>query len=120
MNYRMGIKLKTKKADMEILKILRKYFPEQPLSALKSRVQSGDYIYLNDNEKYLIDGERLLLQLLREFQHAHIQTVLFEEFKRADGWEARPMPKQILYNSIRSSRIIAQQVEEDIENEADE
>lgn len=60
------------------------------------------------------------MQLLREFQHAHIQTVLFEEFKRADGWEARPMLKQILYNSIRSSRIIAQQVEEDIENEADE
>lgn len=30
------------------------------------------------------------------------------------------MPKQFLYNSIHSSRVIAQQVEEDIEKEADE
>ncbi len=120
MNYRMGIKLKTRTADMAALKILRKYFPEQPLSALKNRIESGDYICLNDNEKYLIDGERLILQLLREFQNAHIPTELFEEFKLANGWEARPMPKQILYNSIRSSRLIAQQVDEDIENEADE
>lgn len=120
MNYRMGIKLKTKTADTAVLKILRKYFPEQPLSALKNRVQSGDYIYLSGNEKYLIDGRELILQLLREFQRAHIQTELFEEFKRTDGWEARPMPKQFLYNSIRSSRVIARQVEEDIEKEADE
>ena len=48
--FRDGIKLKTTTAGTSLLKLLRKWYPNQSLSELRAKVQSHEYIYLTDPE----------------------------------------------------------------------
>ena len=118
--YRCGIKLKSTTANAAALKLLRKHFPDRSLSELRGKIQAHEYLYLTDMEKSLITGERHLAKLLKEFDRAGLETELFEEYRDAPGpWKAQPMSRELLRNSVGTSREIERQTLEDIEREAE-
>ena len=118
--YRCGIKLKSTTANAAALKLLRKQFPDQSLSELRGKIQAHEYLYLTDMEKSLIEGERRLAKLLREFDRAGLETELFEEYRDVSSpWKAQPMSREFLRNSIGTSREIERQTLEDIERETE-
>lgn len=114
--HRYGMKLKETTADTTILKLLRKHFPAQSLSELRAKVQSHDYIFLSDMEKY--NGERRMAKLLREFDKAGMETELFEESRDTPApWQVEPMSREYFKNILQRGREITQQVLEDMEYE---
>lgn len=119
-DYRMGIKLTARQAMPAALKLLRAYFPEQSLAALKQRIETGEYLYLTDAEKYAADGRRVLARLMEDLDRLGLPSELYEEHRRGSIWEASPITRDYLRNAIRRSQIIARQVEEDIERETEE
>lgn len=72
--HRYGIKLKATTADAAILKLLRKHFPNQSLSELRSKIRVRDYVFLSGMEKY--NGMRQMAKLLRNFDKSLINLVL--------------------------------------------
>lgn len=117
---RMGLKLTTRRADAAALKLLRGYFPEQSLAALKQRIETGDYLYLTGAEKYAVDGRKLLAKLLRDLDHLGLPAELYEEHRRDGVWEASPVSRDYLFNALRRYRTIACQVAEEMECEAED
>lgn len=117
--FRYGIKLKTTTADATVLKVLRKYFPNQSLSELRAKVQAHDYIFLIALEEH--NSTRSIAKLLREFDKAGIETELFEEHRHtsADPWQAELMSREYLNNMLQRNREISRQVLEDIELETE-
>ena len=79
--YRYGIKLKKVTADAAALRILRKYFPNQSLSELRTKVQAHDYVLHSHMEEYNSDFQ--VAKLMQEFDKAGIETELFEEYRYA-------------------------------------
>lgn len=118
--YRCGIKLKNTKADAAVLKLLRKYFSDMSFAELRNKIQSHDYIYRTDMEQYSLDGKRKMAKLLQAFDKARIETELFEEKRDTPGaWQSRPMSRELLYNTIQSSKEIHRQTLIDVEQEVE-
>ena len=118
--YRCGIKLKSTIVNAGALKILRKTFPNLSLAELRTKIQTHDYIYLSDMEKFQADGERTLAKMLHEFDQAGIETELFSEHRDTPGpWKTEPLSREVLYNMIGMSREIERQTLEDIELETE-
>ena len=116
--YRDGIKLKSTATDAAILKLLRKHFPNQSLSELRTKVQTHDYVFLSDMEKY--NGERRMAKLLKEFDKAGIETELFEEHRYTPApWQAELMSREIFQNILQRNRGIARDTMIDIEREVE-
>ena len=116
--YRYGIKLKSTATDAAILKLLRKHFPNQSLSELRTKVQTHDYVFLSDMEKY--NGERRMAKLLKEFDKAGIETELFEEHRYTPApWQAELMSREIFQNILQRNRGLARDTMIDIEREVE-
>ena len=116
--HRYGIKLKKRSTDTATLKLLRKCFPTQSFSELRSKIQIHDYVFLSDMEKYQYDGVRRMAKLLREFDKAGIETELFEESRHTPApWQTEPMSREYLKNMLQRDRTITRQVLEEIERE---
>ncbi len=116
--YRWGIKLKTTASDIAVLKFLKKQFPDMSFAELRAKIQSHEYIYLSDMEKYEAEGERQAAKLLQALDKAKIETELFEEWQDTPtSWQTKPMCREALYDSIRQSREIMREVLIDIERE---
>lgn len=116
--HRYGIKLKKRTTDTATLKLLRKCFPTQSFSELRSKIQIHDYVFLSDMEKYQYDGVRRMAKLLREFDKAGIETELFEESRYTPApWQTELMSREYLKNILQRGREIAQQTLEDVERE---
>lgn len=116
--YRYGIKLKSTATDAAILKLLRKHFSNQSLSELRTKVQTHDYVFLSDMEKY--NGERRMAKLLKEFDKAGIETELFEEHRYTPApWQAELMSREIFQNILQRNRGIARDTMIDIEREVE-
>ena len=116
--HRYGIKLKATTADAAILKLLRKHFPNQSLSELRSKIQAHDYVFLSDMEKY--DGERRMAKLLREFDKAGIETELFEEHRYTPApWQSEPMSREFFHNILQRNREIERETMLDMEREVE-
>ena len=116
--HRYGIKLKKRSTDTATLKLLRKCFPTQSFSELRSKIQIHDYVFLSDMEKYQYEGVRRMAKLLREFDKAGIETELFEESRHTPApWQTEPMSREYLKNILQRGREIARQTLEDIERE---
>lgn len=116
--HRYGIKLKKRSTDTATLKLLRKCFPTQSFSELRSKIQIHDYVFLSDMEKYQYDGVRRMAKLLREFDKAGIETELFEESRHTPApWQIEPMSREYLKNILQRGREIARQTLEDVERE---
>lgn len=116
--YRYGIKLKSTATDVAILKLLRKHFPNQSLSELRTKVQTHDYVFLSDMEKY--NGERRMAKLLKEFDKAGIETELFEEHRYTPApWQAELMSREIFQNILQRNRGIERDTMIDIEREVE-
>ena len=64
---------------MALLKLLRKWYPNQSLTELRAKVQNHEYIYLTDQEKSWIAGDRKMAKLLKELDRAGFETVLYRE-----------------------------------------
>ena len=114
--YRYGIKLKKVTADAAALRILRKYFPNQSLSELRTKVQAHDYVLHSHMEEYNSDFQ--VAKLMQEFDKAGIETELFEEYRYAPApWQIEPMNRKYLKNMPQRYCEIRRQVLEDIERE---
>lgn len=114
--HRYGIKLKKTTADMSVIKLLRKYFPDQSLAEIRTKVQAHDYVFLSDTEKY--NGKHRMAELLREFDKAGIETELFEEQRYTPApWQVESISREYFNNILHRNREIARQVLEDIELE---
>lgn len=121
--FRDGIKLKTTAPSTALLKLLRKWYPNQSLSELRARVQNQDYIYLTDQEKFWRDGGRKLAKYLKELERAGFETELYRE-QRSDrgpqsGWVTEPLSREVFYNGLQMDREIERQVLIDIEQETE-
>ena len=121
--FRDGIKLKTTAPSTALLKLLRKWYPNQSLSELRARVQNQDYIYLTDQEKSWRDGDRKLAKYLKELERAGFEAELYRE-RRDDrgpqrGWIAGPLSREVFYNGLQMDREIERQVLIDIEQETE-
>lgn len=116
--HRYGIKLKKRTTDTATLKLLRKCFPTQSFSELRSKIQIHDYVFLSDMEKYKYDGVRRMAKLLREFDKAGIETELFEESRHTPApWQTELISREYLKNILQRGREIARQTLEDVERE---
>ena len=116
--HRYGIKLQKTSADATILKLLRKHFPNQSLSELRTKIQAHDYVFLSDMEKY--NGERRMAKLLREFDKAGIETELFEEHRYAPApWKPELVSREYFNNILQRNRGIAKETMIDIEREVE-
>ena len=119
--FRDGIKLKTTAPSAALLKLLRKWYPNQSLSELRARVQNQEYIYLTDQEKSWIDGDRKMAKFLKELERAGFEAELYRE--RWDdrgpqsGWVTEPLSREVFYNGLQMDREIERQVLIDIERE---
>ena len=121
--YRDGIKLKTTTPSVSLLKLLRKWYPNQSLSELRTMIQNHDYIYLTDQEKSWIDGDRKMAKFLKELERAGFETELYRE-RRNDrdpqsGWVTEPLSREVFYNGLQMDREIKRQVLIDIEQETE-
>ena len=121
--YQDGIKLKTTTPSVSLLKLLRKWYPNQSLSELRTMIQNHDYIYLTDQEKSWIDGDRKMAKFLKELERAGFETELYRE-RRNDrdpqsGWVTEPLSREVFYNGLQMDREIKRQVLIDIEQETE-
>lgn len=121
--FRDGIKLKTTGPSTALLKLLRKWYSNQSLSELRTMIQNHDYIYLTDQEKSWIDGDRKMAKLLTELERAGFETELYRE-RRNDrdpqsGWVTEPLSREVFYNGLQMDREIKRQVLIDIEQETE-
>lgn len=115
-DYRLEMRLGD--AGTGILKILRRYFPDVPLSEMRARIISRKPVYSCDGK---IDGRRLLAKLLRDLEKAGAAAEIREAWTGADGaGRAAPLSKEYLCNSLRRYGEISRQVDRDMDNEADE
>ena len=116
--HRYGIKLQKTSADAIVLKLLRKHFPNQSLSELRTKIQAHDYVFLSDTEKY--NGERRMAKLLREFDKAGIGTELFEEHRYAPApWKSELVSREYFNNILQRNREIAKETMIDIERKVE-
>ena len=121
--YQDGIKLKTTTPSVALLKLLRKWYPNQSLTELRTMIQNHDYIYLTDQEKSWIDGDRKMAKFLKELERAGFETELYRE-RRNDrdpqsGWVTEPLSREVFYNGLQMDREIKRQVLIDIEQETE-
>lgn len=121
--FRDGIKLKTTVPSAALLKLLRKWYPNQSLSELRARVQNQEYIYLTDQEKSWIDGDRKMAKFLKELERAGFEAELYRE-RRDDrgpqrGWITEPLSREVFCNGLQMDREIERQVLIDIEQETE-
>ena len=116
--FRDGIKLKTTAPSAALLKLLRKWYPNQSLSELRARVQNQEYIYLTDQEKSWIDGDRKMAKFLKELERAGFEAELYRERRGPQsGWVTEPLSREVFYNGLQMDREIERQVLIDIERE---
>ena len=114
---RMGLRLRDPVAGAAALKLLRKYFPEVPLSEMKRRITAGEPVFSCGGG---IDGRKTLAKLERDFARAGLQAELYEEWTGPDGGRrTAPLPRENLYNSLRRYAEIARQVDREMGQEAD-
>lgn len=115
-DYRIELRLKDSTAGT--LKILRKHFPEVPLSEMKARIIGQTPVYSCSGA---IDGRRLLMKLKRELKQAGAAAELQEVWTGADGVRrTSPLSWEYLSNSLHRYREISRQTDRDIDSEADE
>ncbi|MEH2937482.1 hypothetical protein [Lawsonibacter sp. JLR.KK007] len=119
--YRDGIKLKTTTPSVILLKLLRKWYPNQSLSDLRAMVQNHEYIYLTDQEKSWIEGDRKMAKLLKELDRAGFETELYRERQEKPGcpWQADPMDREFFRNTLQTDREIERETMLDIEREVE-
>ena len=118
--YRFGIKLKTVTANAAILKLMRKHFPNMAFSELSEKIKAHDYIYLTDTKKDHAFEKRKLLKLLKDFDKLGLETELFKEKRYTPAsWNAVPMSRELLYNSVQQSKEIHRETLLDIERETE-
>lgn len=121
--FRDGIKLKTTAPSAALLKLLRKWYPNQSLSELRARVQNRDYIYLTDQEKSWIVGDRKMAKFLKELERAGFETELYRERRDnrgpQSGWVTEPLSREVFYNGLQMDREVERQVLIDIEQETE-
>lgn len=121
--YRDGIKLKTTTPSVALLKLLRKWYPNQSLTELRAKVQNHKYIYLTDQEKSWIAGDRKMAKLLKELDRAGFETELYRE--RRDNrdpqsrWIAEFLSREVFRNGLQMDQEIKRQVLIDIEQETE-
>lgn len=102
------------------MKLLRKWYPNQSLSELRAKVQNHGYIYLTDQEKSWIDGDRKMAKFLKELDRAGFETELYRERDDRDTqsrWVAEPLSREVFCNGLQMDREIERQVLIDIEQE---
>ena len=108
---------------MALLKLLRKWYPNQSLTELRAKVQNHEYIYLTDQEKSWIAGDRKMAKLLKELDRAGFETELYRE--RRDNrdprsrWIAEFLSREVFRNGLQMDREIERQVLIDIERETE-
>lgn len=121
--YRDGIKLKTTTPSVALLKLLRKWYPNQSLSDLRAMVQNYEYIYLTDQEKSWIEGDRRMAKFLKELDQAGFETELYRERREnrdtQSRWIAEPLSREVFRNGLKMDREIKRQVLIDIEQETE-
>ena len=121
--FRDGIKLKATTPSVALLKLLRKWYPNQSLTELRAKVQNHEYIYLTDQEKSWIAGDRKMAKLLKEVDRAGFETELYRE--RRDNrdpqsrWTAEFLSREVFRNGLQMDREIERQVLIDIERETE-
>ena len=114
---RMGIRLQDAGTGAAALKILRKHFPNLPLSKLKHRITAREPVFSCDGT---IDGRRVLVRLEKDLARAGLQAELYEEWTSPDGGRrTAPLPRENLYNPLRRYAEIARQVDREMDQEAD-
>ena len=97
-----------------MIKVLRQYFPNTPISELKRAIESNDVIFSCSGGSY--DGKKLMMKIIRSLKHEGIQIKLCEQTNS----KTYPLTVKGLQAFINRGRAIGKQVIEDIENEADE
>ena len=104
--YRDGIKIKTTIPSVALLKLLRKWHPNRSLSELRAMVQNHEYIYLTDQEKSWIEGDRKMAKLLKELDRAGFETELYRECQERPGcpWQADPMDREFFRNTLQTDQ----------------
>ena len=108
---------------MALLKLLRKWYPNQSLTELRAKVQNHKYIYLTDQEKSWIAGDRKMAKLLKELDRAGFETELYRE--RRDNrdpqsrWIAEFLSREVFRNGLQMDQEIKRQVLIDIEQETE-
>lgn len=119
--YRDGIKIKTTIPSVALLKLLRKWHPNRSLSELRAMVQSHEYIYLTDQEKSWIEGDRKMAKLLKELDRAGFETELYRECQERPGcpWQADPMDREFFRNTLQTDREIERETMLDMEREVE-
>ena len=121
--FRDGIKLKATTPSVALLKLLRKWYPNQSLTELRTKVQNHEYIYLTDQEKSWIAGDRKMAKLLKELDRAGFETELYRE--RRDNrdpqsrWIAEFLSREVFRNGLQMDQEIKRQVLIDIEQETE-
>lgn len=103
----IGIKLRKPEFSALCVRILRKYC-DFPISLIKSRVLSNDYI---DTCDYVdSEGIKRILSIENELSENGIDTLLYEHDALTDV--------EFLHNLLQSHQEIAQQVEMAMDSEA--
>ncbi len=116
MDRRMGMKLGDTKADAAALRILRRRFPNIPLSEMRSRIAGHEDVYSCGGG---IDGRKPKLE--RELAQANIRVERYEEWTGGDGaGKTAPLSREYLYHSLHRYGEISRQADRDIDNESAE
>ena len=113
----MEIRLSDAGAGAAALKILRKHFPDLPLSELKRRIAAHEPVFSCGGG---IDGRKTLTKLERELARASLEAELYEEWTGGDsGRQTAPLPREYLYNSLGRYLETARQADWETDREAE-
>lgn len=89
-DYRCGVRLAGTTADTAVLKLLRREFPDVPLTKHRRRILAGEPVYASGHEpSQLIDIARLA-SLLERLGEAGVEVLLTEEQLSDGQWEPLP------------------------------
>ncbi len=108
------LRLADTNVSANVIKVLRKYFPNTSIGELKRTIESKDVVFSCSSGSY--DGKKSMMKIIRSLNHEGIQIALCEQ----TGSKTYPLTVKELQAFLNRGRAIGKQVIEDIENEADE
>lgn len=110
----LELRLEETIVSASMIKVLRKYFSDVPISELKKIIESNNAVFSCSAGSY--DGKKLMMKMIRSLKNEGIQVKLCEQ---TDS-NTYPVTIKELQAFINRGRVIGKQVIEDIENEVDE
>lgn len=110
----LELRLEDTAASANMIKVLRKYFPNVSVSELKKLIESNNALFLCSEGSY--DGKKSMMKIIRGLNREGIQVKICE---RTDS-NTYPVTIKQLQAFIGRAQAIGKQVINDMENEADE